>query len=263
MLQKLVKPAALYVLISLGTAVVILTIKAHHTLVKLDQFLVTVNETGEFTNKHLPVILSDVRGATRDGRVAIKAMRDEWESEDYQRARRNAIMSGEMIGAHLLRDTLPKADALLDQAVNTTKTLNESANNLSAFIAHTDTSVNAELLPEVKEVLRNVKAIAENFNVEQQSLLAEIGLAVHQGRLSVEQVNHLLTTAQPTLIEALGHVNGSTAEIEQTLRNLTGASTFAPQLAKQINQILVTANQAKRASMIVGLLIQIARGVFF
>lgn len=181
--------------------------------------------------------------------AAAKAARDEWESLELQRARRNALRLGEQGQVTLARIN----HDLLPELVRTTATARQ-------LIANSDRRINSELLPEITSASRNLSDLAAKLQADEQQVAAALLTGIRAGTASMEQVQGLL--ASDAIPAILANLDASSGGLAKTSAHIAAMTDRWPEMADEINKILKTGRQWQRPVMIAGLLLQLAR-VFF
>lgn len=175
-------------------------------------------------------IITDSEAITTDVRRAVKVQRQEWESPEYIRWRKDGFRFGEQATIALAKLT-PK--------------LEDGVDNLNAFVGRLDVSVNDKLVPEMTSLMATLNVQVEKIGVSASATFDEIAKLVAKGDLTFEAANKVL--ASPHWEEILKDMAGSMSHVEASLRPVPG--------------IVRTAEKWQKPAILAGLIATLARAL--
>lgn len=194
-------------------------------------------------------ILAQAKLGTFETRVALKALAEDLNSSEQQRARLATMRAGESFAAlaeQVRADTLPRLNADLER-------LGVAISTADKLIAATDAQLNENLLPEATRTLAALGSTARTFDTDGKAILAEVLSLVQKGETSLDAVNKTLNS--PLWLATLANVERSTANVADATKEL-------PATAASVEKILKTAAAYQKPLLIASLLATLARALF-
>lgn len=127
-----------------------------------------------------------------ESRTDFKAFMQDFNSIENMRGRRATMRFGESGAAlveQLRAETLPRLDANLDR-------IGEAIVASNTLIRNTDTSLNAQLLPEATKLLASLRGTSDAFGTDARAVLAELTAMAKQGTVTLEGASRVVASTQ-------------------------------------------------------------------
>lgn len=208
-------------------------------------------------------MISDSERLLLNGRVGVKAWRDEWESPEYQKARYEYMLVGNQLIVFL--------DELRRELIPPTKKAIEDVGGVAvdtrSFINHFDREINANLLPAATLTVTNLAKAATTFGTSLDRTSASIELIMREGTLTIDEIKSFI--ADPNWDKALAEIAGTVTDLHQTSAYIRDGAARVPSLAlivegiaSDVRKISSTTSRYQKLVLFVGLLGTVIRTVF-
>ena len=185
--------------------------------------------------------LASLNGAASDVAEYVRTEKARLEDPKNEKALDAAIQVGAVFNASgrlLNREVLPRLWKEIDS-------LHTGTDALTAFVQHSDASLNQGLLPALTKT-------ANRFGVTIDELDHAIKIASDQTGLSLREIQRRMADPRwdalmDSLVDTGKHVDGTAAQVEGTMANVNKASANLPDIAESLSKIARTTSKFSKA----------------
>lgn len=156
-----------------------------------------------------------------------------------------AIEAAIEVGATAKASLLLVNKQLLPRTWKAVDSLRDATGRISDLTAHTDTQLNQQVMPGFADLIRNSIKLENQLGIDVEELGDAIKLTSQQTGLSLQEIQKRIADPRfdnilDSLAGTAGHLNGTTAEIEEASRKL-------PEIADALAKISTTSSRFSKA----------------
>lgn len=199
--------------------------------------------------------MTEVRSAARETKIAANKGKqylifqtEVLKSDEYQRSLKSTArigLSAQETFRRVNTETIPRLNAVLDEAARTTGQLRQS-------VARTDAEINGRLIPEVANLVRA-------FEGSPAEIAAALKVVTDKTALTLDDARAILASEEwqeirRNLALTSAEVAASSAQVTLTSTEVAEASRRLPFIADRVNQILTTSSRWQKSILLAQLL---------